>query len=89
MATACELAGSRLQATPVDQFQCPHSSWQERQSEEARAPTGSFTSATASKLSALANGKLFANPHKQPGGIELYDLDADIGESKNLAGQFP
>ena len=85
MATACELAGVKTPNKPVDQFRSTFS---------ARAPirrspsssTGSFTSATTNKLSALANGKLFANPCSPKLLSSMTSMLTS--ESKNLLANF-
>ena len=62
MATACELAGVKTPNNTQSTSFVPTLLGKSANQKKPEFLTLSFTSATANKLSALANGKLFANP---------------------------
>ena len=88
MATLVSWRGSRLQATLSRLISFPLFSARAPIRRSPSSSTGSFTSATSKQAVRFGKWKAIRQP-MFTGSIELYDLDADIGESKNLAGQFP
>ncbi len=88
MATACELAGVKTPSNTQSTSFVPTLLGKSANQKKPEFLYWEFYERNSKQAVRFGKWKAIRQP-MFTGGIELYDLDADIGESKNLAGQFP